>query len=75
MSEYKAGPELIGHKVEYWNTNKQTKPNKPFKSVGTVIRFIKKKNGCNYLVEFPPTINQKGSFKMWFKRSSIIQID
>ena len=72
---YKAGSELVGRKVYYWNTNKKVTPNRPFKSIGTVVKFIKKKNSCNYLVEFPPTLNQKKSFKMWFKRSSITQID
>ena len=78
MIVYKTGLDLVGHKIEYWNSNKTVKPNRPFKSVGTVIQYRKSKNKKyknNYLVEFPPTINQSQSFKMWFQRSLITQID
>jgi hypothetical protein len=76
MSQFKTGNDLVGSKVEYWNTNKKT--GQRFRSEGIVIKYRKSKNKKqtnNYLVEFPPTINQKNTFKCWHKRSSITQID
>lgn len=73
ISEYKAGPDLVGHKVSIWKVNSYTR--KSFKAFGIVIKYQKsRKKGYNgYLVEFPPTNNQKESFKQWFRRSSITQ--
>lgn len=70
---YDTGLDLVGKSVSFWNTHQTTKQS--FNSVGKVIRYSKAKKDCKYLVEFPPTINQTVTFKMWITRNSLTQLN
>jgi len=70
---YDTALDLVGKKICIWKQNRITRKN--FNAIGTVVRFGHyKKRGC-YLVEFPPTINQKEPFKQWFRRNSLTQLN